>query len=157
MKRFVWRLERVLKIKTIEEQKKRAELFALTERLSQSRGELLTQEMILKEIISDIAGKSPQKRLVEQEFFLKCSAASDELIKKLKQKIKELELLHKKKIEEVMDARKFKEGLEKLREQAKKDYIREQEKLEQREMDEGTTVSFTRQIIHKDKVGEPTG
>ena len=51
MKRFVWRLERVLKIKTIEEQKKRAELFALTERLSQCRGELLTQEMILKEII----------------------------------------------------------------------------------------------------------
>jgi flagellar export protein FliJ len=157
MKRFVWRLERVLKIKTIEEQKRRAELFALTERLSQSRGELLTQEMILKEIISDIAGKSPQKRLGEQEFFLKCSAASDELIKKLKQKVKELELLHKKKIEEVLEARKSKEGLEKLREQAKKEYIREQEKLEQKEMDEGSTVSFARQIMHKDKVGEPSG
>jgi flagellar biosynthesis chaperone FliJ len=118
-------------------------------------GELLTQEMILKEIISDIAGKTPQKRLGEQEFFLKCSAASDNLIKKLKEMVKKLELLHKKKIGEVLEARKFKEGLEKLREQAKKEYIREQEKLEQKEMDESSTVSFARQIMHGAAAPQP--
>ncbi len=157
MKRFVWRLERVLKIKTIEEQKKRAELFALTEKLAQTRGELLLQERILREVISDIAGKKPQKRLGEQEFFLKCSATSDDLIKRLKEKVRELELQQKKKIQEVLEARKFKEGLEKLREQAKKEYIKEQEKLEQKEMDENATITFARKIIHRDKVGEPAG
>jgi hypothetical protein len=44
MKRFVWRLQRVLEIKKKEEQKTRAELFELTERLAQARGELLARQ-----------------------------------------------------------------------------------------------------------------
>ena len=87
MKRFVWRLQRVLEIKTKEEQKKRAELLELTEELARFRRELLTQQKILEDIISDIAGQNPQKRLGEQEFFLKCSVTNDELIKKLRNKV----------------------------------------------------------------------
>ncbi len=69
MKRFVWRLQRVLEIKTKEEQAKRAELLGLTEKLAQTQGKLLTQQRILENIIDGLTGKNPQKRLGEQEFF----------------------------------------------------------------------------------------
>jgi len=144
MKRFVWRLQRVLDIKAKQEQKKRAELLEITEKLARARGQLLTQQRILRNIALAIAQDLPQKRLSEQEFFLKYSAASDEQIKKLKDQISKLETQQRTKIVEVVKARQFKEGLERLRAEAKKQFIKEQEKLEQKELDEGATVSFAR-------------
>jgi len=47
MKRFAWRLQRVLEIKKKEEQKVRAELFQLAEKLAQTRGELLRWQKML--------------------------------------------------------------------------------------------------------------
>ena len=147
MKRFAWRLQRVLDIKTKQEQKKRAELLELTQKLTQTQGELLIQQRILVDIIDDLASKNPRKRLGEQEFFLRHSATTDELIKKLKNKVSELESQQREKIAEVLKVRRFKEGLEKLRAEAKRQFINEQEKLEQKELDEGAIVSFARKII----------
>jgi len=144
MKRFVWRLQRVLDIKAKQEQKKRAELLEITEKLAQARGQLLAQQSILRNIALTIVQNSPAKRLNEQEFFLKYSAESTEQIKKLKDQISKLEIQQRAKIVEVIKARRFKEGLERLRAEAKKRFIKEQEKLEQKELDEGATVSFAR-------------
>ena len=146
MKRFVWRLQRVFDIRKKEEQVKRAELFALTERLANARGELLMQQRILENIIADISKKKTIERLSEQEFFLKYSAASNEQIKKLKNKVMELELQQSKKLAEVLKLRRFNKGLERLRAETKKRFIAEQEKLEQKELDEGANISFTRKI-----------
>jgi flagellar FliJ protein len=147
MKRFVWRLQRILDIKTKKEQKMRVELLELTERLAETRGALLMQQSILKNIIAGLTGENPRTRLSKQEFFLKYSGTSDERIKKLKEKIRILESQQKKKIVELTEVRRFKEGLEKLREEAKTQFIKEQEKLEQKELDEIATVSFTRNMI----------
>ena len=144
MKRFVWRLQRVLDIRKKEEQKARAELLELTERLAQTRGELLMQQKMLEDIINGLTGENPKKRLGRQEFFLKFSAASNEQIKKLEDKVNELELQQRDKIVEVLKLRRFKEGLERLRTEAKMRFIKEQEKLEQKQLDEGATVSFVR-------------
>lgn len=152
MKRFVWRLQRVLDIKRKAEQVKRAELLALTEKLARARGELLMQKRILENIIADIAGKAPKKRLAQQEFFLKWAASNDESIKKLKQQERELQAQQREKIEEVLKLKRFKEGLERLRDRAKMQFITEQERLEQKELDEGATISFTRKIIQQNKV-----
>ncbi len=169
----MWRLQKVLQIKTKEEQAKRAELFQLTEKLAQAQGKLLMQQRILRDILIDIAEKKPQpgrspgpdqtrlRRVCEQEFVLKHSATNDAQIKILKKQVTELESKQRKKIQEVLKARQFKKGLEKLREQANKQHIQEQEKLEQKESDEGATVSFTRgrfqntfQINYSEKLGE---
>ena len=144
MKRFVWRLQRVLDIKKKEEQKARAELFELTQELAQVRGELLTRKKILEQIINDLTGDNPGKRLGKQELFLKHSATNDEQIKKLKNKKAELETQQREKIAEVLKIRRFKEGLERLRAEAKMQFIKDQEKLEQKELDETATVSFVR-------------
>ena len=151
MKRFVWRLQRVLEIKRKAEQVKRAELLELTEKLAQARGELLVQKKILENIISDIASREPKTRLGQQEFFLKRARINDELIKKLKENERELAALQREKIVEVLRLKRFTEGLERLREKAKMQFIREQEKLEQKELDEATTIGFARKMIGQSK------
>jgi flagellar biosynthesis chaperone FliJ len=147
MKRFVWRLQRVLDIKIKQEQVKRAELLQITEKLAQTQGKLLTQQRILKDIISTIAQKAAQQRLSEQEYFLKNSTESTEQIKKLKNEICVLESQQRDKIAEVIKIRRFKEGLERLKDEAKKRFIKEQEKLEQKDIDEVATIRFARRSL----------
>lgn len=144
MKRFVWRLQRVLDIRTKEEQKARAELLKLMEKLAETRSELLTWRNMLEEIINGLALGNPKKRLGRQEFFLRYSAASDEQIKKLENRVKELESKQRDKVAEVLKLKRFKEGLEKLQAEAKIQFITEQEKLEQQQLDEGARVLYVR-------------
>lgn len=144
MKQFKWRLERVLEIKTKQEQKERAELLVLTERLAEKRGELLMRQKMLKDVIRDLARTEPKQRLGGQEFFLRHSATSDEQIESLRREVNELESQQKEKIAEVHKIRRLKEGLEKLRAESKRRFVEEQEKLYQRQLDETAAVSFVR-------------
>jgi len=146
MKRFVWRLQRVLDIKTKEEQIKKIELFKLTEKLAQAQNRLLRRQQILEELIDGINKKKSQQKLSEQEFFLKTSTTIDEQLKKLKAELNNLKLKRKQKTAEVLKVRRFREGLGKLREQAKRDFIVEQEKLEQKELDEIAGILFVRKM-----------
>ena len=148
MRRFVWRLQRVLDIKEKEEQKTRTELFELVEKLAETRGELLTQQKLLQDIINGLVEENPKARLGKQEFFMKFSVTSDEQIKQLRKKIRLLELQQREKVAEVLKVRRFKQGLERLREETKRQFIAEQEKLEQKESDERAGVSFVRKAQH---------
>lgn len=152
MKRFAWRLQRVLDIKRKEEQIKRAELLEITGKLAQVRSKLLIQKRLLKNIIDSLTKEHPRIRLNKQEFFLRCSATNDELIKKLESEVKELETRQKGKIAEVLKVNRFKEGLNKLRVEAKTQFINEQERLEQKDADEMTIMGFARKIVQQDKV-----
>jgi len=145
MKRFAWRLQSVLNVKEKEEEKKRSELFRTTEQLAETRGELLTEKRKLEDIISNIASQGPDKRLRQQELFMSYCAASDEKISNLKQKAAKLESQQREKMAELLRVRKFKKGLERLREEAKRKYIKKQEKLEQKELDEMAVTSFIRE------------
>jgi flagellar FliJ protein len=145
MRRFVWRLQRVLDVKAKQEQIKTQELFVITEKLTQTRTSLLAQQQMLRDILESISNEKPENRLAKQEFFLRNSAATDELIKKLKASIRELDVKQKEKVAEVLKLRRFKESLERLREQAKRKYIEAEEKLEQKQLDETSTLRFTRE------------
>ena len=157
MKRFVWRLSRVLNIKRKEEQKKRVELLEITQKLAQKRGELMIQKRILENIIDNLTQEHPKSRLGKQEFFLRCSTTNDELIIKLESKVNEIETQQKEKVAEVLKVKRFKEGLEKLRVEAKMQFIKEQEKLEQKELDEMTIIGFARKIMQRDRFGNSIG
>jgi flagellar biosynthesis chaperone FliJ len=144
MRRFVWRLQPVLNVKAREEERKRAELLQLTEKLAETRRQLLERQRILEQIICDIASREPQERLPKQAFFLKHSLTNDEQIKNLTTKIRELETQVRNKMAEVLKLRQFKEGLERLRSEAKREFIEEQEKLDQKELDEMGVIRFAR-------------
>ena len=144
MRRFTWRLQRVLDVKAKEEQIKRIELFRLTEQLTVRRGELLLRQQVLQDLLAEIRQDTSAERLNNQEFFLRRAAVDDDQIRRLREEIAALTARHKEKTAEVLAVRRFKEGLEKLREQAKLEYIQEQERLEQNELDENTTMAFAR-------------
>jgi flagellar biosynthesis chaperone FliJ len=144
MKRFVWRLQKVLDVKTKQEEIKRIELFRLTETLAEKRSELLMRQRILQAIIEGITRDKSPRRLTAQEFFLRQAATNDEQIRGIKNDIAELEVRQREKTAELLAVRRFKEGLERLRTEARERFIRENERLEQKEMDDGTIVSFAR-------------
>lgn len=144
MKRFVWRLQKVLDIKTKEEQLKRTELFRLTEHLAAKRSELLIRRRVLQDLMAGITKDTASERLGAQEFFLRHVAANDAEIRTLLEEIAALETRQREKTAEVLAAKRFKEGLEKLRAQARDRFLREQEKLEQKELEDRTTIAFVR-------------
>lgn len=151
MKRFVWRLQRVLDIKLKQEELARTELLTLTEKLAHVRQELLARQAALREMLAKLAQKCPSKRLGEQELFLKSCSPYDEKIKKLKSRVSKLESQRKAKVVEVLRLRRFTKALKKLRTDAKAKFMTEQEKLEQKELDQGAIISFARKIM--DRVG----
>jgi flagellar biosynthesis chaperone FliJ len=144
MKRFVWRLQKVLDVKSKQEQLKQNELFQIVEQLAAERGELLLRRRILQNLVTQIKGHGSPERMNAQEFFLRHVAADDEQIRRLREEIAALEVRHREKTAEVLAIRRFKEGLERLREQAKEEYMREQERTEQKESDERTAIAFVR-------------
>ena len=147
MKKFAWRLQRLLDIKIKQENAMRAELVALTEQAVAVRGRIMLQKAALRQKLHELAEKEPDQRIIEQEFFLKYVHVRDEEIKRLEMNLKELEKLRKEKIKEIMKVRKFRKGLEKLREKARLEFMKEQNKYEQNKLDERTTVSYARNII----------
>jgi flagellar biosynthesis chaperone FliJ len=152
MRRFKWRLQRVLDIKQKEEQVKRAELLGITERLGQIRGELFMQKRIIEDLIDGLSEEDPRNRVGRQAFFLNYSATNDAKIKNLERGIETLETQQKEKMAEILTIKRLNEGLEKLRSQAKTEFVMVQEKLEQNEMDETSTSRFARKMIEKNKI-----
>jgi flagellar export protein FliJ len=147
MKRFVWRLQRILDLKEKEEQIKSQELFAITETLAQKRGHLLAQQRKLRSIIEEIANSDRPNRIQRQQFFLRHSKTTDDIIAGLKNEIGKLQEMQSHKREEVMKVRRFKEGLQKLRRRAKERFIERQERLEQRQFDEMASIAFSRRRL----------
>ena len=112
---------------------------------------MLIQKKLLENLINDLAQENPKTRLSKQEFFLRCSDTNNKVIKKLENKVSELEKQQKEKIAEVIKIRRFKQGMEKIRTEVKAEFIKKQEKLEQKESDEMATVGFARKIIKQTK------
>ena len=153
MKRFKWRLQRVLDIKQKEEQAKRSQLMDVTQRLSQIRAELFIEKRILRDLIDDLSESDTRDRLEKQAFFMTYSAANNAKIKSLEDKVKTLVKEQHNKMKEVVKIKQFNEGLEKLRAQAQEEFMKEQEISEQKESDQRTTISFARKaMIQSEKV-----
>jgi len=144
MKRFVWRLQRVLDVKAKQEEIRRIELFRLTEKLAGKQGELLMRQRVLQDILDGLSQDKSPGRLPAQEFFLRQAATSDEQIRRLKSEIAELEVRRKEKTADLLALRRSRESLERLRAEAREQFMREQEKLEQKELDDRSTVAFAR-------------
>lgn len=148
MKKFEWRLQKVLEVNKKKQEVKKAELFKISEQLAVAKTSLLTQRRILQDEIDKVAKDNPSLRLDRQQLLLKSCKVNDEIIKKITEKVQELQKLKNQATEEYIQLRKFTEGLEKLREKAKAEHMQEQEKIQQRQEDERTNVHFTRQMLN---------
>jgi len=149
VKKFVWRLQRLLDIKIKQEGAKRGELVAVTEQAVAVRSQIMVQRAALRKMLAELSQKKAKQRLSEQEFFLKYAHVSDEAIKGLEEELAELEKVRQAKIKEIMKIRRYRKGLEKLRAEARAEFQKEEQRYEQKESDAKTTVSFARKIIQR--------
>ena len=155
MKRFQWRLQSVLDVKQKQEQLKRTELFELNDTLKTLHAQMLEQKKMLADAIDELAHEEPKQRLEKQGLFMAHVKANDDMIKKLENDIHEMTIQRDAKRNEVMELKKLTEGLDKLRSNAEREFVAEQEKLDQKASDEMTTYRFASDRIsrqHEEKV-----
>jgi len=147
MKNFSWRPQRLLDVKNIEEKCKIMELAKVTKALEETEMMIIKHKRMLEQIISDISNKSASSRLRMQEFFMKYSIASNETIKKLTQKMAELQDERNKKLDELIKVKHYREGLEKIRERAKAEFTHEQETQYQKQLDDDALMKISREML----------
>ena len=147
MARFVWRLQRVLDIREKQEQAMRAELAVLTKKAVSIRQGIMAIRVGLRMMMDELSGKAPKERIAEQQIFMKHAEFSENEIRNLKVELENVEILRKKKMNEILEKRKFIKGLEKLRARAKKRFIEKANSLEQKELDEFTNMKFGRKAV----------
>jgi len=149
MKRFEWRLQRVLDLKEKTEKVKKAELLKLAEEIAEAKVRLMSEQRKQREQMAAITQERAEQRISKQAAFLTFSAFDDERIAAQLNHIRQLEDVQETKTRELIELRQAKEGLEKLRAEAKETYMAEQERAAQREMDEHANLAFAREKYQK--------
>jgi len=149
MKRFEWRLQRVLDLKEKTEKVKKAELLKLAEEIAGAKVRVMNEQRKQREQMAAIAQERAGQRICRQAAFLTFSAFDDERIAAQRNHVRQLEDVQETKTRELIELRQAKEGLAKLRAEAKETYMAEQERAAQREMDEHANVAFTREKYQK--------
>jgi flagellar FliJ protein len=147
MKKFVWRLQRLLDIKTRQEELLRTELIALTEQVAAVRVEILTNKASIRSKLSQMRMLDAAERLEQQRHFMQFAHVLDARIKSLNEKLAKLEELRKEQIRRILDIRKERKSLEKLREKAKSDYQKTYNQFEQKSTDETGSTTFARKLL----------
>ena len=147
MKKFRWRLQRLLDVRQKQEDAMRAELIGLTEQTATLRGRILMEKAMLRSRLADLRHTPANDRLRQQQAFMQCVSVVDSRIASFQSELNALEQKRSEKIEAIMDIRKFRKSLERLRAQARDAHYNEQHRDEQNSQDEGTNAAFARKIL----------
>jgi flagellar export protein FliJ len=147
MKKFKWRLQRVLDLRGNQEQILKGQVSEITSKIAFTQGRIMAQKIKLQNLLKDKTYTSIKGRLSEHELFMKSIAHNDQAIKKLNTVLNILKNEYTIKMNELLELRKFRQALEKLREKAQHDYIKQQELAQQQQLDERTTIEFARRRI----------
>jgi flagellar protein FliJ len=154
MKRFTWKLQRLLDVKTRQEELKKAELLTLFQNIAAVRQNLLMRQIKLRQMLAELGQEQISQRLRQQQLLLTVVSFADERIKELKKRLDELETQRTAVMAEVLELRRFRKSLEKLREIAKEEYELETKKEEQQYLDETANIAFARTMLENARIGE---
>ena len=115
MKKFVWRLQRLLEIKLKQEQVLRGELVALTEQSVAVRGHIMVLKTSIRSQLMELKTLPADERMEAQAFYLEYVPVQDAKIRLLQDQWNELESKRREKLKELLKTQKFRKGLERLR------------------------------------------
>lgn len=144
MKRFRWRLQRVLDITAKREQALRLELFALARALVRVRQEIVARQAAVRTLLADLGRRTLVERLAEQTVVLACAAAEERILRGLRRRVADLEAQRAEKTRRFRQVRATRQTLERLREEARHRYLREMAAREQAQFDEVSHIAFAR-------------
>jgi flagellar export protein FliJ len=147
MKRFRWSLQRLLDVTVQRERALRAELVALSGRISRLREEILRRRAVLRTLLEELGRQDIERRIRNQEVFMTFSAAEERRIRRLNENLKELESQRAQKTAQLLKTRTSRKTLERLREEAYQRYVKEARRIEQKQLDESGNVAFARRLL----------
>jgi len=147
VKKFVWRLQRLLEIKQKQEQVLRGELVALTEQTVAIRGRIMVLKTQLRSQLTELKQRPADRRMQEQALYLEYVSIRDAEIRRLQDHWSKLEIQRRHKLQELLETQKFRKGLERLRLQARAEYEKEINREEQKILDECTHTGLTRKQL----------
>lgn len=147
MRRFEWRLQKLLDLKIKQEQALRAELIAVTEQAVALRGQILMERALLRQRLSETERLPAAERMARQEFLLQYSQVTETTIRGMEKKLELLETIRRNKIQEILTVRRFRKGLDKLRARAQEEFELEQQRQDQKQTDDRNTIGYARRIM----------
>jgi hypothetical protein len=144
VKRFTWRLQRVLDITEQREGVLRQELLVLAHRIIAVRQEILLRQASVRGLLDDLGRRVFAERLPRQLVVMACAAAEERLLERLRVRQAALEVARSAKSDQFLRVRGTRRTLERLREEARLKYLREMDRQEQTQLDETFHISFAR-------------
>jgi len=157
MKRFRWSLQRLLDVRRQHELARRAELMRLSEEMARTQQGIMYRKQIIRTSLREL-GRSPlDERISRQETVIACSTAREKEVSQFQEQLRALEAQRNEAIQRLVEIKNARESLERMREEARQLHIREQLKLEQKELDERAQVSFVRKAGRRPATGASIG
>jgi flagellar FliJ protein len=147
MKKFTWRLERLLEVRRKQEDIARAELARLNEEIKNHKDDLRRRIENRLEMLEAFGTRQPQERIEGQQAFLNAMRFVDEAIEKVRSAIASLEKVKIEKTAAYLELRQARKSLEKLRARAVEEYAVQYRKFEQDHGDETTGIAYARQTL----------
>ncbi len=147
MKRFKWPLQRLLDVTVQRERAVRAKLFSLSRRIAIVHREIFRHQASLRSALAELAEKKLEKRLPEQQVFMRCSEAQEARLDRLKENLKGLKQQRTEEIATFTKTKSSRETLERLKEESLQRYTTEMIRQQQKQLDDSARTAFARKLI----------
>jgi flagellar export protein FliJ len=151
VRRFKWRLQRLLDVTIRKEESLRLELVNLAQETARLGQEIVTRKVLLRSALQDLARQVLADRIARHEVVMTCSQVVQRQIDRLTGRLDQCRRKRKTKTEELLKIRSSRETLERLREEAERRYLRQEAAREQRLLDETAQVAYARKALHARK------
>ena len=149
MKRFAWSLQRYLDVVRQRESALRAEVLAAGRQAAAQRRAILRRREALAAMLGGISAEPAEARLPDQQLVMACSAAERRAMEAMEGELSRLEALRRELLGRLRDIRARRETLEKLRQEALAQYLRQAASAEQKQHDETSRIAFVRNAARK--------
>jgi flagellar export protein FliJ len=147
MKRFHWSLQRLLDLTVQREQAIRAELSELMTRIARTVSDIRQWRSFLQELLDGLDGEAFAARIDRQQVFFDYSPTIEKRIEALGRRRDQLESQRQSKIEQFREVHSSRETLERLRAEAERRHRQDQERREQREVDDRNNMAYARKTL----------
>jgi len=147
VRRFHWPLQRLLDVTIQRERSQQAEMLALSRLIAQLRQEALVHRASVRRMLVQMAAVDFPERVRRHRDFVNCSKAHERRIEQLETKLAELGRLRAERTRRLLETRKRRETLERLRAEAGAEHMRQQRRIEQGRFDESAHLSKARELI----------
>lgn len=144
MKRFKWKLERVLSVTRKREDAARHELLVLARRIDDLNDQIRRKREELRQELVRLGRRPLAERLDEQTIFMNQAPHAERKIEQLRHRTRELEKEREELRGQYQKHRARRKSLERLRADARKQYLKDAERQEQTRFDEKAQIQYTR-------------